>query len=105
MPKSRPYRDSLLEALQDPQEAAAYLDAALEEGDREAFLLTLRQVADARLGGLNDLAENSSLNRESLYQTLSEQGNPELASLDRLLHAVGLRLAVAVDQTATDPSP
>ena len=36
--RSKPYRESLLEALKDPVEAAAYLDAALEEGDREGFL-------------------------------------------------------------------
>ena len=100
MVRSRPYRDSLLEVLQDPREAAAYLDAALEAGDREAFLLALRQVAEARLGGMGELAGRSGLNRESLYRTLSGQGNPELASLARLLHAVGLRLAVAVDESA-----
>ena len=94
MTRSRAYRDSLLAALQDPREAAASLDAALEAGDREAFLLALRQVAEARLGSIGELAGRSGLNRESLYRTLSGQGNPELASLDRLLHAVGLRLAV-----------
>ena len=102
MARSRPYRDNLLATLQDPREAAAYLDAALEAGDREAFLLALRQVAEARLGSIGELAGRSGLNRESLYRTLSGQGNPELASLDRLLHAVGLRLAVAVDESV-DP--
>jgi probable addiction module antidote protein len=102
MAKSRPYKDGLLERLKDPQEAAAYLDAALEEGDTEVFLLALRDVAEARLGGIGGLAQQSGLNRETLYRTLSEQGNPELTSLDKLLHAVGLRLAVEVDRNATE---
>jgi probable addiction module antidote protein len=102
MAKSRPYKEGLLERLKDPQEAAAYLDAALEEGDTEVFLLALRDVAEARLGGIAGLAQQSGLNRETLYRTLSEQGNPELTSLDKLLHAVGLRLAVEVDRHATE---
>jgi len=39
MARSRPYRDNLLAVLQDSREATAYLDAALEAGDREAFLI------------------------------------------------------------------
>ncbi len=98
MVRSRPYKEGLLERLKDPQEAAAYLDAALEDGDIEVFLLALRDVAEARLGGMTTLAQQTGLNRETLYRTLSEKGNPELASLDKLLHAVGLRLAVEVDR-------
>ncbi len=98
MVRSRPYKEGLLERLKDPQEAAAYLDAALEDGETEVFLLALRDVAEARLGGMTTLAQQTGLNRETLYRTLSEKGNPELASLDKLLHAVGLRLAVEVDR-------
>jgi putative addiction module killer protein/probable addiction module antidote protein len=98
MMRSRLYKEGLLERLKDPQEAAAYLDAALEDGDTEVFLLALRDVAEARLGGMTTLAQQTGLNRETLYRTLSEKGNPELASLDKLLHAVGLRLAVEVDR-------
>jgi probable addiction module antidote protein len=96
--RSRLYKEGLLERLKDPQEAAAYLDAALEDGDTEVFLLALRDVAEARLGGMTTLAQQTGLNRETLYRTLSDKGNPELASLDKLLHAVGLRLAVEVDR-------
>ena len=97
MATSRQYRDSLVAALRDPQEAAAYLDAALEAGDRAAFLLAIRKVIDA-LGGMTLIARNTGLNRENLYRVLSEQGNPELNSLEKLLKALGLRLAVEVDQ-------
>lgn len=100
MAKSKPYQESLLESLAEAGEAAAYLNAALDDGDREVFLLALRNVADARLGGMSKLAEATGLNRESLYRMLSEQGNPELNSLSRLLHALGLKLAVEADENA-----
>jgi len=100
MVKSIPYQDYLIEALADPIEAAGYLNAALEDGDKELFLLALRNVAEARLGGMSQLAEASGLNRESLYRMLSGKGNPELKSLDRLLHALGLKIAVEVNEDA-----
>ena len=100
MARSKPYQESLLESLADANEAAAYLNVALEHGDPEVFLLALRNVADARVGGMSKLAEATGLNRESLYRMLSEQCNPELNSLSRLLHALGLKLAVEADEDA-----
>jgi len=79
---------------QDPQEAQAYLNTALEDGDSEVFLLALRDVAEARLGGVRQLANQTQLNRESLYRMLSEKGNPELSSLNAILTSLGFRLAV-----------
>ena len=91
---TKSYRESLLHALQDPQEAAEYLTAALAEGDSATFLLALRDVADAR--GMSTLAAKAKLNRENLYRMLSEHGNPQLDSLTALLDALDLRLAVTV---------
>ena len=88
------YIDGLLQDLADPEEAAAYLNAALEDGDQEIFLLALRHVAEAR--GITQVAREVRLNRESMYRMLSPKGNPQLASLNSLLHGVGLRLAVEV---------
>ena len=97
MATSRDYQRSLVERLSDPNEAAAYLDAALEYGDRPAFLLAIRNVIDA-LGGMTKISRQTGLNRENLYRVLSEKGNPELNSLEKLLEALGLRLSVEVDQ-------
>jgi len=94
MTRSKRYQDELIQALQDPQEAQAYLNAALEDGDSEVFLLALRDVAEARLGGVRQLANQTQLNRESLYRMLSEKGNPELSSLNAILTTLGFRLAV-----------
>jgi probable addiction module antidote protein len=70
------------------------LNATLEENDPELFLMALRNVAEAQ-GGVAQLAENAKLNREILYKTLLERGNPDFRSLEALLHALGFRLAVA----------
>ena len=48
MTASRDYHKDLIKDLQDPEEATAYLNAALEAGHQEAFLLALRNVLDAR---------------------------------------------------------
>lgn len=89
------YVDGLRELLKDPEEAAAYLNAALEEDSQEAFLLALRDVAEAR--GMSQLAREANLNREDLYRILSATGNPQLSSLSSLLNNFGLRLAIQVD--------
>lgn len=92
------YEDGLHQALLDPDEAAAYLDAALAEGDTEGFLLALRDVAEAR--GIAYVARKAQLNRENLYRMLAANGNPQLSSLNALLHTLGLRLAIEVNTPA-----
>ena len=93
MAKSRAYDETLKETLSDPEEAAAYLNAALEEGDPAVFLLALKDVANVH-GGIGKIARSANLNRESLYRMLSENGNPTVTSLNALLHTLGLRLAI-----------
>lgn len=94
------YKEGLLESLKDPLEAAAYLSAALEDGSQDVFLLALRDVTEAF--GMSEVARESSLNRENLYRMLSAQGNPQLSSLNALLHSLGLRLAVQVEHPVTE---
>ena len=87
------YEEELLKSLKNPGEALAYLQASFEDQDSGVFLLALSDVAKAQ-GGLSILARRSGLNRESLYRTLSEKGNPKLQSIDSILHSLGMRLSV-----------
>jgi probable addiction module antidote protein len=103
MPRSRNYQTKLVDSLRDPEEAAAYLSAALEEIDKELFLLALRNVADAQ-GGLSKLAGATGLNRENLYRMLSDRGNPEFYSLVTLLDALGFQLTVEPRQVVSKPA-
>jgi len=89
---TKDHQKSLLETLKDPKEAAEYLNAALEEGDNELFLLALKNVVKAY--GVTNIARKAHLNRENLYKMLSEKGNPELASLWSILNSIGLKISI-----------
>jgi len=90
----RSHEDATTESFRnDPEFAAEYLNAVIEDGDQEELLLALRRMAQA-FGGVSRLAGEAELNATSLYRTLSPQGNPELRSLTALLKAMGMRLAV-----------
>lgn len=91
-PRDKRYADSLLQSLQVPVEAAAYIDAVLETGDQAALLLALRQVAGAH--GMAEVARRAELGEKTLFKSLAEEGNPTLATLTSVLNAVGLRLSV-----------
>ncbi len=86
------YDAGLQEDLHDPAEAAAYLNAALDDGSQEVFLMALRDVAKAH--GLTRLARETTLNRENMYRILSEKGNPQLSSLKALLDSLDLKLSI-----------
>lgn len=89
---TKDHQKSLLETLKDPKEAAEYLNAALEEGNNELFLLALKNVVKA--SGVTNIARKANLNRENLYKMLSEKGNPELASLWSILNSIGLKISI-----------
>lgn len=91
------YEESLLNSLKEPDEAAAYLQASFneyqEDGDFDAFLLALRNVANAQ-GGLAKLSEKAHLNRQSLYKTLSRSGNPKLDTFGSIMKGLGFTLTI-----------
>lgn len=92
---SRSYDDWVVESLKGDEKAQAeYVQMAIEEnrGFSKAILVALRHVAEAR--GFKAFAEETKLNRESLYKTLSEDGNPTLESLSKMLDVLGLDIAV-----------
>ena len=88
------YQDELIQSLQDPEEAVAYLNAALMDDDERVFLLALKNVLEAQEGDITSLAQVTKLNRENLYRMLSKKGNPKLTSIRSVLNALGLELAV-----------
>lgn len=93
MKRTKSYQRELIKSLKNPEEAAAYINAALEKSDApEVFLLALKNVAEAY--GFSKLSKRAHLNRENLYRMLSGKGNPELSSLKALLNGLGLRLHV-----------
>jgi probable addiction module antidote protein len=79
----------------DPNLAAEYLKAALEQAEDEprVLLIALRHVAEAQ-GGLAKVAKSAGIERESLYRALSAKGNPRLATLVAVTKAMGLKITV-----------
>lgn len=94
------YQEYLLESLNDPEEAAGYLNAALEGGDIKVFLLALQNVVQAQ-GGISQLAKKAHKSRTSLYKALSEKGNPHLKNTNEILSAIGMHLVVAPSRRRT----
>src|SRR5688500_15630071 len=95
--KLKNYRDDLLRRLVSPEYAAEYLEQSLATGDTAAFLIALKDVVDAR-GGVGNLARDVKLTRPSLYKVLSKGGNPTLETLQQILHSLGLRVSIALDE-------
>jgi probable addiction module antidote protein len=77
----------------DPEFAAEYLKAALEDDDEpRVLLIALRHLAQAR--GVAKVAKAAGIERESLYRALSANGNPRLSTLYAVAKAIGLKLTV-----------
>jgi probable addiction module antidote protein len=88
--KTYPY--DVAEQLRTPEEMAAYLDAWLQDFPEDAAGIA-RALGDiARAKGMSLVARETGLSRESLYKSLSESGNPSLATVLKVARAVGLKL-------------
>ena len=78
------------EHLTTEEDRAAYLEAALEEGDPALVAAALGDIARAK--GMTQVAREAGLGRESLYKALSPTGNPEFATILKVIAALGLQL-------------
>ena len=83
------------EFLVDEETISAYLTEALESDDPRIIARALGAVARAR-GGMAQLARDTGIAREALYRALSENGNPELGTALKVLHALGVRLSASL---------
>lgn len=81
------------ETLKSKEDVAVYLDAVLEDGDPELLKAALGDIARAK--GMTEIAEATGLGRANLYKALSPDGNPEFATVAKVLKALGLRLHIA----------
>jgi len=86
--KTRPW--DVTDHLETSEDMAAYLEAALEDGDPALIAAALGDIARAK--GMAQIAREAGLGRESLYKALSPEGNPEFATVLKVVRALGLRL-------------
>jgi probable addiction module antidote protein len=89
-------RYDVADYLKSDEELAAYLDACMEEaGDDAAYIAAaLGDIARAR--GMAQLAKDTGISREGLYKALSPDGNPSLATVLKVVKALGLKLTTKV---------
>lgn len=80
----------VVEHLRTEEDMVLYLEACLEEGDPALITAALGDIARAR--GMSQVAREAGLSRESLYKALSGEGNPEFATVMKVVKALGLRL-------------
>jgi len=85
------FEDELMKSLKDPKEAAAYLQAALIEGDADSLLIAVQTLARAK-GGMALLAKKTKLDRVHLYRLLGKGGNPSFRNMMIILEALGLKI-------------
>ncbi len=85
------------ELVKSKKNRKIYLKTALEDykkdRDLPAFLLALRTITIAS-GGVNNLAEKTNLNRQTIYKALSSNGNPSFSMIDLILSSLGMELKV-----------
>lgn len=92
MNKLETYPWDAAEHLETQEDIAAYLEAALEDGDPALVLAVLGDIARSK--GMTQISRETGLGRESLYKALSSEGNPEFVTVLKVLQAIGLRLRV-----------
>ncbi len=98
MARSSSYHSYLIESLKDPHEAAAYLDAVLDDGSLEEVRLALKNVAEAQISGLNDTQLAS--HRSAIYETLAQQNYLDFPTLLKILSELGFRVSIAPKEDA-----
>ena len=84
--------------LETQEDVVAYLEAAFEDGDPALIAAALGDIARAK--GMSQIAREAGLGRESLYKALSPEGNPEFATIMKVIAALGLQLHASPAQSA-----
>ncbi len=82
----------VVDFLDSDEVVIEYLNVALEENDPRYFAKALGNVARAK--GMTSISEATGLGRQSLYRSLSDEGNPRIETLFRILAALNVRLAI-----------
>lgn len=86
--KTGKYDEYHLEWLKNPANAAAFLNSAMEEYDRDAFVQALRDILSAQNG------------LPAIGNSLSKRDCLKFSSITELLHTIGLRLTVEPEMQA-----
>ena len=88
----------LADEIDTREDVAGILEAALEENDPEFLFKIIGDIARSK--GMAQIAKDLNLNRESLYRSLSQEGNPSFVTIVKVLDILGFQLSVKQKITA-----
>jgi probable addiction module antidote protein len=88
--KTSPYNP--LDYLESEEEIKEYLNNAFMDDDPQIFLIALGHLAQKK--GMAEVARKTGLNRESLYKSMSGDGNPKFSTISKVAKALGCKLAI-----------
>ena len=88
-----------VEEIDDAEAVVAFLADALDTGDADYIQHMLGLIARSK--GMAEVAEKAGLGRESLYKALKDGASPRFDTILRVIHALGLKLAIV---SATEAS-
>lgn len=71
---------------------AAYLNAALDDGDTAVLAAALGDIARAK--GMTQLARETGITRDGLYKALSPTGNPSFETVQKVIRALGMKVEI-----------
>ena len=86
------------EHMDNKEFISEYLKASFESGDISEITRALRDVTRAR--NITELAKKMRISRQGLYKTLSENSNPEFATIQKLITALGLQMSITLPKNS-----
>ncbi|MDE2385692.1 MAG: putative addiction module antidote protein [Alphaproteobacteria bacterium] len=90
MPKVKTYPYDSADYLNTVEAIGVYLEEAFNTEDAAFISFALGTVARSK--GMAEVARKAGLSRESLYKALSKDGNPEFATILKVMKALDLKL-------------
>jgi len=100
--KTSDYKSDLYKRLKsNPEYALGYLNLALSDEDPKVLLLAVKDIIEAK-SSISKIAKSTGLNREHVYRMLSEEGNPSMINVLKVLKALGLSLQAAQTNVLTN---
>lgn len=98
-------RWELMDHLQTDEDCRLFLEAAFDGAGNDPSYIAKAIGEVARARGMMQLAKETGLARESLYRSLSAEGNPSFATITTVMHALGMHLAAVPDAAIQPHSP
>jgi probable addiction module antidote protein len=86
------YDWDMADDIETKEDVYFYLEEALKENNLETLYEVIGAIARSK--GMAGIAKELGLNRESLYVSLSQDGNPSFSTVIKVLDILGYRMQI-----------